>query len=111
MSPRAARSPSNLQAARATVTERARRSVGPARNGPGGKAGARGKSGSARGGQGKSGQSKGGQSKGGQEKQAPDAKAATAPAAAGRGRRSTGVVLRRIHPASVLRVSALFYLG
>ena len=106
MSPRAARSPSNLQAARATVSGRARRSVGPARNGPGGKAGARGKSGSAKGGQVKSGQSKGGQSK-----QAPDTTTAAAPATAAKAQRSTGVVLRRIHPASVLRVSVLFYLG
>ena len=95
------------------MTERARRSVGPARNGPGGKAGARGRSGSPKGGQGKAGQAKGGQAKGSQGKQVPNAKTATAPApaTAGKGRRSTAVVLRRVHPASVLRVSALFYLG
>ena len=92
------------------MTERARRSVGPARNGPGGKAGARGKSGSAKGGQGKSDQGKSGQAKAGQGKQAPNAKTVAA-ATAGKGRRSTGVVLRRIHPTSVLRVSVLFYLG
>lgn len=93
------------------MTERARRSAGPARNGPGGKAGARGKSGSPKGGQGRASQAKGGQAKGSQGKQAPNAKTATAPATAGKGRRSTGVVLRRVHPPSVLRVSALFYLG
>ena len=113
------------------MTERARRSVDPARNGPGAKAGARGKSGSAKGnqakgnqakgnqakgnqakgGQAKGNQAKGGPAKGGPAKQAPNAKTTTAPAAAGKGRRSTGVVLRRIQPNSVLRVSALFYLG
>jgi hypothetical protein len=117
VSSRAARTSSNLQAARAAVSERARRYAAPTRKGP-----AR-KSGSGKSGPGQSGQRKPGQAKHGQGKQPSSAKkaaastatttttaTATAPAG-GKAPRSTAVVLRRIRPASVLRVSVLFYLS
>ena len=82
------------------MAERARRSAGPARKGPPGKVGP-----------GKPGSRKPGRAKPGQGKQPASAKKDAPQATPGKAPRSTAVVLRRIRPASVLRVSVLFYLS
>jgi hypothetical protein len=100
VSSRPARSTSTFQAALSAVAERARRSGGPARKGPAGKVAP-----------GKSGSRKAGQAKSGQGKRPSSVKQDTPQTTPGKAPRSTAVVLRRIRPASVLRVSILFYLS
>lgn len=100
MSSRTARSSSTLQAARAAVTERARRSGAATRKGPARRSAA-----------GTPSRAKPGHAQKGPGKQPSVAKKGAPSTTGGKAPRSTSVVLRRIRPLSVLRVSVLFYLG
>jgi hypothetical protein len=103
VSSQAARSPSALQAVRSAVTERTRRAGGPTRRGPKGPKGK---------GAYKKGAPASSRIKAGKGLRSPQAaKRASAAAEGGRSPRSSKVVLRRIRPLSVLRVSVLFYVS